>query len=212
MRLIRHLNEQQVEYKQTEEMLATLKKDCGPYLKEAKKFQKGKFLYRGSLRSIKPNPKNGLEAKKVKKARIPRDIPLEIHYYLDDELKHKFGWSARSEGVFATSSYMTAADFGIPYLFFPAGRYKYIYSPSVSDVLGALDRLGVISFINNQYKIEPTLDQEDIERELDNFIQTFTDKNLAKGVLEGAEIMFSCKYYYLADRDDGIEIAKIIWG
>lgn len=220
MRLIRHLNEQQVEYEgePNRAMFEVLKRECGPYLKEAKKFQKGKFLWRGSLTSIKPDPKTGLDAKPVRKGRTPRDIPVTVHRLLDQKMKKKFGWKPRSEGVFATSAYTTAADFGIPYLFFPAGKFKFVYGIErqggrpISDVLGALDRAGALIWTQNQYKVDPELSNVDLSVLLDGFVGQFTNKNLAKGVVQGAEIMFDCSYYYLAEQEDGFSIAKLIWG
>ena len=218
MRLIRHINEfDAASYDQINEMVNVLKKDCAPYLKEARKFQKGKFLFRGA-HSFRPNKKTALDAKKVRTGREPRDIPKLIHDYMDYEMKSKFGWRARSEGVFATSSFVTAADFGLPYLFFPAGRFKFIYGieaggKPISDVLGALDRAGILIWRSNEYHIDPEiLQHEKWKYMLDDFMRQFTDKNLAKGVEQGAEIMFSCKYYYLTEHDNGVELAKLIWG
>lgn len=221
MRLIKYINEQQVEYEDgNKKMFDTLKQHCGPFLKEAKKFQEDKFLFRGSLTSLKPNHTTGLEAKKVRPGREPRDIPIQVHKALDKKMKRDFGWFPRSEGVFATSSYMTAGDFGVPYLFFPAGRFKFVYGlekrkgvRAISDVLGALDRANIIVWRSNEYILNDELSQQELDDSLEDFVTQFTDKNLAMGVLQGAEIMFNCKYYYLAEREDGFAIAKnLIWG
>jgi hypothetical protein len=218
MRLIRHLNEfDTASYDQINEMINVLKRDCAPYLKEARKFPKGKFLFRGA-HSFRPNKNNALDAKKVRKGREPRDIPRLVHEYMDHEMKNMFGWRARSEGVFATSSFVTAADFGLPYLFFPAGRFSFVYGiepdgKPISDVLGALDRADILIWRPNEYHVNPELlPHEGWKYKLDDFMKQFTNKDLKKGIEQGAEIMFNCKYYYLTEHDNGIELAKIIWG
>lgn len=48
--------------------------------------------------------------------------------------KEKFGWKARSEGIFCASDIMVSNDYGIVSIFFPIGKYSYLWSPNMIDL------------------------------------------------------------------------------
>jgi len=106
-----------------------LKKDCKPFLKEIKKY-KLFWFWRGSEKDVKH-----YEKFETRKNRRPRDTPLWIHNILNKEFKKKFGWSVRSEGVFASSDKYGLYIYGEENMFFPVGKYKYVWSPKVNDLL-----------------------------------------------------------------------------
>jgi hypothetical protein len=68
-------------------------------------------------------------------------MPDELHDYLDEQFKKKFGWKARSEGVFCVRSKQIAYNYGNPYSVFPIGNYKYIYSNKIHDLYVHFDEL-----------------------------------------------------------------------
>jgi hypothetical protein len=212
MRLIRHLKENTIIDVREAETVDLIKKDCGPFLKEMSKAQKGSFIYRGISGGVKTGPLP-VEKRISRKDRWPSDVPQEIHEYVDNELKQMFGWKPRSQGTFTSASFMMAAEFGIPSIFFPIGKYRYIWAPNIGDFIGALDGEEVISHVG-KWRIETTISSEERENRIDGILKKYTDKNLPKAVMNRAEIIFDCKSYYLIDNGETqllVDISKEIW-
>lgn len=130
----------------------TLSKDCKMFLKEFEKTEqpvpKGsksipssyRWLLRGTYKSTD-------KIKKVtpRSDRQPKDTPPELHKLLDWEFKRRFGWYARSEGVFVTGYYQDAKAYGTAiYMVFPIGRYDYIWSPKVKDLYEEFESQGYL--------------------------------------------------------------------
>jgi len=199
MRLNRYIVEAEDSQTVINETIALLRKDCGPFLKDLSKAERGKFVYRGIKRALKTGSDTLVEKFKPRKDRWPTDIPQEIHEYTNKELKAKFGWFPRTEGVFASSSFMVAANFGIPMLFFPIGKYKYVFSPNVGDFLGALEREGVIYHSGNKWTVDRSYDRETREDRIDDILDRYSNKFLWGGINSDAELIFNCKGYYLID-------------
>jgi hypothetical protein len=127
MRLKGYLNE---ELLVIEELAAKLIKDCGPYLKLLSKHKFTRMLYRGSK-----NPFNGNITKVIpRKNREPKDMPQKLHQVLDAHFHKKFGWKARSEGVFVNPSQEMVKEYGASNLFFPIGKFKFVWSPKIGDL------------------------------------------------------------------------------
>lgn len=68
----------------------------------------------------------------VRSDRKPRDMPKDLHNLLDKTFLEMFGWKARSEGVFVTSGATWEGEKDS--LFFPIGKFKYIWSPRINDL------------------------------------------------------------------------------
>jgi len=212
MRLYRHLNEETIIEVRERETVELIKKDCGPFLKEMSKAQKGSFIYRGIRRGVKTGPLP-VEKRTPRKDRWPSDVPQEIHEYVDNELKAMFGWRPRSQGTFTSASFMTAAEFGIPSIFFPIGKYRYIWAQGIGDFIGELDRQEIISHVG-KWRIETSITKQERENRIDEILNEYIDKNLPKAVMNREEIIFDCKAYYLIDNGEiGLltDIGKVIW-
>ena len=169
-----------------------LEDKCQPYLKECKKG--GGFLYRGYSKSNK----DGIFKLKPRNNRRPKDMPIEIHKLLDDLFKKKFGWKARSEGVFSISDSYGAGEYNT-YLdiLFPIGNFKYVWSPGVVDILLMLNDIDII---DSNWNLIVNL-----EENVDNIIEVvekYTNKNLYKAIMEEAEVAIKCKEYYLVDMEE----------
>ena len=124
-RLQNYINES---YNATE-LLPYLKKDCKPFLKELKKSSPIKFFYRGNRK------KNSSGILKIQSRldRKPLDTPELVHNMLNKEFNNKFGWDVRN-GIFATSDVAYAGGYGESSLFFPIGKYEYVWSPVIKDM------------------------------------------------------------------------------
>ena len=156
-----------------------LQKDCKPYIKQLK----GDLLYRGSYKS---NPA-GLMKVTPRKDRKPMSINPIVQITLDKFFNKKFGWKARSTGVFCTGDFSVAGQYGnTAYSFWPIGPFKFLWHPQVPDLFEAL------------WDIQNTwgywIDHPEI---LESFVKDYTNKNFQKAIKSKHEIMISCKNYYL---------------
>jgi len=137
MRLQQYITE--VKITEPEQVIDILKKDCIPFLKELKKTGRKKILYRGYY-----DFNSGIiTKKKTRNDRTPKDMDETTSEYLDNLFKKKFGWYARSAGIFATANVFDTYEYGKPFLFFPIGKYKYIWSPVVNDLYTKIDNKGL---------------------------------------------------------------------
>lgn len=111
-----------------------LEKDCGKYLKELRNTKSGQLLWRGSRHRIKV-----MEKIQTRMDRKPLGTPEDDHLLLDEIFDDHHGLKARSQGVFVSPSKKTAQHYGSPSIFFPIGKYKYLWSPEVEDLYGTLE-------------------------------------------------------------------------
>lgn len=101
-----------------------IKRDCGQFLKEFKR-----PIYRGTR-----DVAYGFWMDTRRKDRRPRNTNIVLHGALDDAFQKVFGWRPRGQGVFVTGNDGQASSYGGVHLFFPVGKYRYVWSPSVSDL------------------------------------------------------------------------------
>jgi hypothetical protein len=205
------------------EIVKMLQSRCKPFLLELKSC-KG-FLYRGQFSRTIPD----IEEVKPRTNRKPRNTPQEIHSIWDGEFKKKFGWKARSEGVFVTSDAVMAENFGRLYLFFPIGPYKYVWSDKYMDVTNDMDREIYEYFYDKERNSELSLNRiwhestggrlnrdekvfqkwkEDNIGRIDkvmikackSVVDNYIDDDMSWAILQGNEMTFKCKSYYLVNR------------
>lgn len=93
-------------------------------------------LYRG----MKNANQNKTVEMKVRKDRVPTDTPEVLHYLMDGYFFKKFGVKARSQTVFVSQSINFAKRYGAAVGVIPKGPAKYIYSLSIPDLYGAMDK------------------------------------------------------------------------
>jgi len=115
-------------------VVQSLTKSCRPFIQELRK-SGGDLLWRGTYKSrtksiVQVTPRQDRE---------PKDMPKFLQDQLDDEFKKKFKWRPRSEGVFVTARFGDAQSYGDAYMFFPVGRYTYLYNPSITDLFGEVE-------------------------------------------------------------------------
>ena len=76
--------------------------------------------------------------KSVRSERRPKDTDPYVHKMFDSTLEELFGWKARSSGLFVTSDYTQAKDFGSPMIVFPTGKFDYVWSPKEEDSINTI--------------------------------------------------------------------------
>jgi len=140
MRLQKYLvNEETMSDKHTErlkmllEIWKLIEKKCQPYLRDVKKCNY-MFLRRG----VKDTFDIYKEFKShIKGGRNPKDTPTELHNELNEIFRKEFGWNVR-DGVSTTGDWRDKS-YGRVRLFFPQGKYKFVWSPSIPDLYSNLE-------------------------------------------------------------------------
>jgi len=145
MKFTEYITEASKKELQTYSVIKSLEKHCQPIIKELRKH--GDVLWRGASKSktksiIQVTPRTDRQAK---------DMAPEVQYELDNWFEKKFGWRPRSEGVFATGSKNMAYNYGDgpPYMFFPIGKFEFLYSPSINDLYSDIEGEQYYGFIAN---------------------------------------------------------------
>jgi hypothetical protein len=168
-----------------EQLANRLSTDCSHFFREAGNKNPNDFtaMFRGFKHFNKP-----LDTKIRRKDRKPSDTPLKIHNAVDEMFRHRFGWPARSSGVFVTGNTNLAEYYGSVGIVIPIGKFQYVWSGSVEDLyMDLVDGRDVFS--SNDSAI---LDK------IDNLVyESYTDKNLQAAILSGHEIMLDCDSYYV---------------
>ena len=187
MRLTQYLTEEfDIEY-----IWSILQKDCKPYIKQLQ----GDLLYRGSYKS------NDTGIKKVtpRKNRMPMSINPKVQEILDKFFNKKFGWNARSTGVFCTGDFSVAGQYGnAAYSFWPIGPFKFLWHPRILDLFEALyDKKSPWAYGWGYWIDHPEM--------LESFVKDYTDKNFQKAIKSKHEVMISCKNYYLVRSSDSYD-------
>ena len=142
------------EDKKFAEISSMVQRDCKPFLKELNGCKD--LLYRGSRRRVNDISK----VKSRLKNRTPSDTSEEIHNHMNKLFENEFGWPARN-GIFTTGDFKVTRFYGNGYIFFPVGKYKYVWSPDVQDFFTQLEE-------DDEYLIyypENYINDKDLERD-----------------------------------------------
>jgi hypothetical protein len=221
MRLIRYINERKkfedyyktppVKKKatalETERIVELIRKECKPFLKEVK----GGFdlMANPLFRGMKSGPKiYGIMKGTRPSDRTPKFTAKEVFEIFDKTFADEFGWWVRSKGVF-TGDKGTADGYGRPYLFFPMGNYKYVWSENYASVWRNLTRPDKFSNLSDTDKRTWLIH---IEEEAKKAVKYYTDTGLSKAVKGHAfyEAVFQVKKYIVINFPYYIKIADIL--
>lgn len=116
---------------EVEDLVEHIKRECGPFLAAmGDDLQPHHMLRRGA------SGKDGLWYSVVpRKNRRPLDTENWVHDEVDRILEPLAGFRPRSAGLFCTGSKAIASGYGREYIVFPAGEFKFIWSPYIKDLL-----------------------------------------------------------------------------
>jgi len=222
MRLTRYLKEADMSL---EDIITILKRDCKPILNTLKN---GKwFLWRGRKPQGFEKGQQILDTKDIlevypRKDRKPTHTVQVDHIALNKAFNEKFGWKVRSEAVFATRKRTEAYIFGMPYLFFPVGKFEFVYSDEIEDLWRDWSgyrhkqwapfekqmkkehpKWGFQILVSEfQKKWEGGL----VDKAAKDLMKVYKKTGIKKAVNSGNEIAFRVKSYYIVNADfaDGI--------
>lgn len=177
MKFYNYLNENENMAKEKlDEYLSTIRKDCKKILQTYKLVRR--FIYRGTDKLkdddfIKVKPR---------KSRRPKDTSYEVHITLDSFFERRFGWKARSEGVFTTPMVSKATKFGKKIgIIFPKDGFDFLWNPRIMDSI--------------HFETEKRLNRSFTEQ-----LERYRDDNLVGAIQQESEIIFRCDYFYLINR------------
>ena len=171
--------------------------ECKPFIKEIK----------GAAGTLtRHDVKHGLDPawKKItRKDRRPLDTPKQFHDMIDNWFNKNFGWKSRSSGLFCwgTPFPLLASD----WMVFPAGNFKYIWSPKITDLYGHVEfifdmaKAKARKHDDLQSEMEPAI--KEAWKEMKKEFSKYTNKNLKKAVVSRKEIMVDCDYSYLVKQE-----------
>lgn len=171
-----------------DELIVKIKKDCQPFLKLIKGHS---FLWRGSNL-----PYTGGYGKfSPRTNRKPRDLQYNLHDAFNLAFKKKFGWYARSEGLFCNGNKHTITQFGVPVMIFPIGAFKYIWSRDVVDLY---------TFVREYFGQRWTFIDAEVKDilaspEFQRIVKSYSNRDFAAALNADVEIIINCKQYYLVD-------------
>ena len=163
-------------------------RDCKPFIKAMKGIPYQFALWRGAKKLI-----DVYQISFPRADRNPTDTPRDIQNMLDKIFLKKFGWKARSQGVFGTGSKSFAAMYGKPYMVFPMGEFKFIWSPEIKDLY--TDVIEKDMRYGDWGKL-PDKGFSKIEEVIES---SYTDKDWHSAIGSQNEIMIKCHSYYLVN-------------
>lgn len=221
MRLQKYITEDNVknmDYLDFDKVIDFIQKRCKPFLQEIRACH-SRLLIRGK------SDFNVDKFARVKRRtnRKPMNMHPDFMAFLDDVFQDVFGWRPRSTGVFAEFSKTIRSGYGTPYLLFPIGNFRYLYSNDIDDLY--MDDTLKSPVIFHPWKNEITFNDRivgamysDLELEelgkkevMKRWVKkAFKNKNICKAKNDH-EIMFDCDYYYLVHSDYYQEIQLRLW-
>lgn len=162
------------------ELEKILKKDCSKYINEVKQ---DRVLWRGT-KDLSPFTSDITKLRPLMD-RHPKDTGRAWTEAADAYFMKNFGWKPRTQGMFAIKRFSYAQDYGTPFLFFPIGNYKYVWSPNSDDFYTVST--------GSRGHADPD-DEEDFTAFMDELV--WKDKNL-KFAMSDVEITFGVNSYYM---------------
>ena len=161
---------------------------CSKFLKDA--MRGGRFMWSG-----RKNRHSNWFVGDVRKGRRPVDSSNQLHDKMDDMFLKKFGFRARSNVLFCTGSHNTTSYYGNTYSIWPIGDYKFVWSPSVRDIVVELENME--DEWESGYPLTSTEEEKDVREtgRLEDLMRKYTDKDIKAAIKSGNEIMLHCKKY-----------------
>lgn len=159
-----------------------IKKECKPFIDDIRGAAGTLF------REDRKNRDKPIWKKITRTDRRPLDSPKFIHDAIDKMFKKKYGWSARSEGLFCWAMRFTDSLTYGNWLVFPAGNYEYVWSPDVDDLWGTLKDFDA----NDPGAVGSTIDTFKSV-----YLPKYKNDKIKMAISYGNEVMVRCKYSYL---------------
>lgn len=134
----------------------------------------------------------------TRKDRESRDTREEIHHAMDQWFEENFGIKYRSNAIIATGGLGQSKIYGTPYMIFPEGQIKYLWSDQLRDI-GAGIESRVHQTTLRHRKSPPTYKVilNGTKRVMDQI--TWQTNDLHQMMGDEREVMISAPAYYAAN-------------
>lgn len=180
-------------------------KNCRPFLNQITRGDDIHLLFRGMNVPVK---KGRVIKKHIQQKRKPLNTSRIVHKYIDSWFEENFGHNFRSNAYFGTGDLEYASKYGVPCAIFPAGKFKYVWSPKVNDLFGDM-----LFNVPSLYKSEDNMNSE-TAAELEDYLKRshYVDSELISAIKSGNEIMVYSETYYayvLGYKDYRAEVKKL---
>ena len=156
---------------------------CKPYLSQFSTLEEA--FTTGLFRGIRNNPPYAIKNVRLddrKPLGMNPDTMVDVNEYFNEKFGAPFRFSA-----LCTGEKMLAQAFGDPYVVFPSGDYRFLWSPQVEDLNRATNKFYVNLEPGEPDQIVPDLIPAKVQ---------YTDKDLQGAIASGNEVMVRCKQYY----------------
>lgn len=180
-----------------DEIVEAIKNDCKPYLKDlGGLYKKHPFL------SGRNNNPYDFSRGTVRKDRMPKDTPVELHDIIDNWFYKRFGIKARSNSIFCGLSLGGLSQYGLVKMIFPIGKYTAISSSNIIDLFSEIEdaftNLGIRAGSGLKDDWHDLLD-EDKQTIINSVIHILENGDYkTNGYKTTVEYMVNCKDYYMA--------------
>ncbi len=157
--------------------------DCAPYIEAIKGSRAFDLLKHGT--------KSGPDVWGIRKheKRIgPRDSDPRLHDAVNDFFVSEFGWDARTDALFASSSWIAPKAYGLIYFVFPVGKFQFLWSPKIEDLWSDVHLLR--SAIMKKHK--------DMSR----------DEAMTQAIHDGIELVKNGKWKFNTDLRDAMQMGN----
>jgi hypothetical protein len=188
-------NTNELDRLQLVDTLNQINEDCQQYLRKMAVDGKFHALY-VSLQSEKW-PTHEIQ---VRKNKAPVPTPKKILDSFDRVMGEMYGREFRSDSFIATGSPSVAAKSGVKHMIFPIGKFDYLWSPKIRDLIHGMGHEEDIT--NGEGLYFDIHDAED-EKAEDKVVKEFLEKkefvfnkDIKQAANKGHDVMLDCKYYY----------------
>lgn len=191
------------EYHFSKAVLNMIRHECSDIISLYKKTNK--FFFRG----IGGDSGRDIDYKITKHIprtdRRPKDTPELYHNIADNIFFDKFGWKARSKGVFVISDYGTAKSYNRPHIFLPVNGYKYLWSNKYRDLYSDFFE----DLENDVFKKLGSIFEDEKGNTYDNIRDAISSIN-GLGIADVEEVSDDMVFHYVEtrDSDDWIKITE----
>jgi len=188
-------NKDELDRLQLVDALNLVNEDCQQYLRKMASDGKFYLLYAGL-----PSEKWPLGETQVRKNKAPVPTPKRILDSFDRVMDKEYGKEFRSDSFIATGNPDVAEKRGVKHVIFPIGRFDYLWSYKIKDLVHGMGHEEDIAEGEGLYFDIHDAEDEDTE---DKVVKEFLTKKefkyneeLKKCADKGHDVMIDCKYYY----------------
>jgi len=192
--------------------LDMIKRECKPFLNQA---GSDKFsMYQGV--NMKDNfdeiPFGDFKIykKRVRGNRKPSDTDVKLSNIIDEYLNKRYnlgGWKPRTQSKFFTGSAIATQEYGLTYIGFPIGDFKYLWSPEIKDLWRITYKImwgdESLNYLKDILDGKPSKNIYEIDQ-FAELLNTYKFTDLDEGINSGNEIMIgpaNLEYYLIWEND-----------